>query len=174
MSDRQMTKADWAAKREAARVARQRRWEEVERPRWKAAVRAEVEQRGLAGFMNNTRWQALVDAVYARLPFPPGFQLKSVSRESDPAPDVEAVRYWGAWSELEPYFDIEWLRVVPRCRKHRGRLVADEVVDCTDAFRTLLQELRIPYREDEARTFWIYGYAAADPATLTSPPEEPT
>ena len=55
-----------------------------------------------------------------------------------------------------------------------GRLVADEWIDCTDGFRDLLTRLRIPFREDQVGTFWIYGYAPADPATLTSPDETPT
>ena len=169
-----MTAADQAARREADRLARERRWEEVERPRWKAEVQAELERRGLAGFMNDTRWRVLIEGVYADLPFPPGFQLKPVTGEPDPEPNTRALAYWGSWDELQPFFALEWLRVVPRYRSHRGQLVADEIVDCTDAFRALLQRLRIPFREDAARTFWIFGYAPADPATLTLPPETPT
>lgn len=174
MKRRPFARADPTASRDAERVARQKRWEEVELPRWKAEVRAETERRGLAGFMNDARWRALIEAVHADLPFPPGFQLKPVTGEADPEPDATALAYWGAWDELQPFFAVEWLRVVPRYRKHRGRLAADEIVDCTDAFRALLRRLRIPFREDGARTFWIFGYASADPATLTSLPETPT
>jgi hypothetical protein len=169
-----MTRADWAAKREADREARRSRWSEVEEPRFKAAVLAEVERRGLASFMNDTRWRALVEAVHAELPFPPPFQLQPVLGEREPPWNVEAVDYWGAWSELESFFAIEWLRVLPRYRKFVGRLVGDEWIDCTDAFRTVLGRLRIPFREDDAGTFWIYGYAAADAATLTAADESPT
>ena len=145
-----------------------------EDPKLKAAVLAEVERRGLASFMNATRWSALCEAVYAELPFPPPFQLQSVLGEREPPWDTEAVSYWGAWSELAPFRDIERLRVLPRYRRPVGRLVADEWIDCTDGFRDLLIRLRIPFREDQVGTFWIYGYAAADPATLTSPDETPT
>lgn len=169
-----MTAAKWAAKREADREARQKRWSEVEEPRLKAAVRAETERRGLASFMNETRWRALVDAVHAELPFPPPFQLQPVLAEREPPWDLEVVDYWGAWGELEPFFAIEWLRVLPRYRKPMGRLGADEWVDCTEAFRALLIRLRIPHREDDAGSFWIYGYAPADPATLTPTDETPT
>lgn len=169
-----MTRADWAAKREADREARQKRWSEVEEPRFKAAVRAEIERRSLASFMNETRWRSLVDAVHAELPFPPPFQLQSVLGEREPPWDFEAVDYLGAWSELEPFFAIEWLRVLPRNRKPLGRLVADDRVDCTEAFRALLNRLRVPHGEDAAGSFWIYGYAPADPATLTPTDETPT
>ena len=140
----------------------------------RAAVRAEVVRRGLASFMNATRWSALCDAVYADLPFPPPFQLQSVLGEREPPWDTESVSYWGAWSELAPFWDVEWLRVLPRYRKPVGRLLADEWLDCTGAFRDLLKRLHIPFREDDAGTFWIYGYAPADPATLTPPPGTPT
>ena len=174
MNRGQPTREDLAAQRLAEREARQKRWLEVDRPRFKAAVRAEVERRGLASFMNRTRWEALRKAVHAELPFPPAFQLRWVTGDPEPFMDPDAVIGWGAWDELEPSFAIEWIRVIPRYRKHRGRLVADEVVDCTDAFRELLVRLGIPFGEDGKATFWIYGYAPADPATLTPPAETPT
>ena len=171
-----MTKADRAARRAADLEARQQRWLEVEEPKFRAEVRAAVERRGLASFMNDTRWRALCEAVYAELPFPPAFQLQSVLGEREPLADPEALAGgWGGWSELgDAAWAVEWLRVVPRHRRPRGRLVADEVIDCADAFRGVLERLHIPYREDGARTFWIYGYAPADPATLTPPSETPT
>ena len=72
----------------------------------RVAVRAEVERRGLASFMNATRWNALCEAVYAELPFPPPFQLQSVLGEREPPWDTATVSYWGAWSELAPYWDV--------------------------------------------------------------------
>lgn len=133
----------------------------------KAKVLAEVERRGLASFMNQTRWEKLCEAVYAELPFPPAFDLQTVLGKRQPLMDTGPARFWGSWSELEPFFEIEWLRVIPRYCRHVAMLLPDEVIDCTDRFRDLLVRLRIPFREDEARTFWIYGYAPADPATLT-------
>ena len=174
MSGRQATRAENQARREAEREARRQHWLEVDLPKRRAEVRSEVERRGLASFMNDTRWRALCEAVQVDLTFPPGFQFKPVVGEADPEPDIEALTYLGAWSELEPFFEIEWLRVVPRYRQPVGALVSDEIVDATDAFRDILVRLGVAFREDEARTFWIYGYAPADPATLTSPPEKPT
>lgn len=172
--NKQPTKAEWAARRDADQAARRKHWLEVERPAMKARVLAEVERRGLASFMNRTRWERLCEAVYAELPFPPAFDLQTVFGERGPPMDMSAVQGWGSWSELEPFFEIEWLRVAPRYSRHVGMLVPDEVVDCSDAFRDLLVQQGVPFREDEAKTFWIYGYAPADPATLTSPHETPT
>lgn len=171
---RQLTGAERAAEREAGREARQKRWLEVERPALKARVLAEVERRGLASFMNRTRWEKLSEAVYVELPFPPAFDLQTVLGKREAPMDTRAAPFPGDWRELEPFFEIEWLRVIPRYSRHVAMLLADEVVDCTDAFRDLLVRLGVPFREDEARTFWIYGYAPADPATLTSSPEKPT
>lgn len=131
-----------------------------------ARVLAEVERRGLASFMNRTRWERLCEAVATELPFPPAFDLQTVLGKREPLMDTSVPSFLGDWPELEPYFDVEWVRVVPRRSRPVGRLVPEEVVDCTDVFRDLLVRLGVPFREDEARTFWIYGYAAADPATL--------
>lgn len=160
---------------EAARAIRREQYLTVELPKLRARVRAEVERRGLASFMNRTRWEALCAAVYAELPFPPPFQLQSVLGERESLWDSDEVDYWGDWGgeSLEPLVSIEWLRVVPRYRKHVGMLVPDEVVDASDQFRALLVRLAAPCREDD-RGFWIYGYASADPATLTPPVETPT
>ncbi|MDP3803345.1 DUF6678 family protein [Brevundimonas sp.] len=171
---KQPTRAERAAEREADLAGRRQHWLEVERPKMKAKVLAEVERRGLASFMNRTRWERLCEAVYAELPFPPAFDLQTVLGQREPLMDTDAPSFWGSWSELEPFFEIEWLRVAPRWSRHVAMLLPDEVIDCGDAFRDLLVRLGVPFREDEAKTFWIYGYAPADPATLTSPPETPT
>lgn len=176
MDKGQPTKADRAAQREADRAARQQRWLEMELPRLKAAVMAEVQRRSLASFMNRTRWEALRDAVLAELPFPPAFQRQDVLGPREAAWRLDHVDGQGAWidEDLEPLFSIEWLRVVPRHRTFPGALVEGPTADCTDQFRDLLARLHIPHLEDAARTFWIYGYAPADPATLTAPDETPT
>ena len=126
----------------------------------KARSLAAIEARGLVSLMNDTRWQALVDGVYARLPFPPPFQIKLVDADApEPAEFEHNVAYHGAWSELWPFFHIEWLRVRPRWLKHRGQLVAPETVDCSPEFVALVRELRVPHRLD-GDTVWIYGHAA--------------
>lgn len=168
------TGADQAAKRGVDPAARQERWLEVERPQMKARVLAEVERRGLASFMNRTRWERLCEAVDTELPFPPAFDLQTVLGGRGPLMSTDAPSFHGDWQALQPYFHVEWVRVAPRWSRGLGRLVPDEVIDCSDAFRDLLLRLGVPFREDQARTFWIYGYAPADPATLTSPPETPT
>jgi hypothetical protein len=171
---KQLTKAERAAGREVEWAARRKHWLEVERPKMKAELLAEVERRGLASFMNRTRWESLCEAVCAELPFSPAFDLQTVLGEREPPMDTRAAPFLGDWCDLEPYFCIERLRVVPRHSRHVAMLLPDEVFDCSDAFRDILTRLRVPFHEDEAKTFWIYGYAPADPATLTPPFETPT
>ncbi|MDR3353716.1 MAG: hypothetical protein LBO21_01605 [Synergistaceae bacterium] len=79
----------------------------------------------------------------------------------------DAPRYVGDWSgfwdggEALPLFlNIEWLEVLPRNGKHRGRLIADEVLDETDAFIALLKRINIPDEEKNGRVV-IYGYKKA-------------
>jgi hypothetical protein len=138
-------------------------------------IQAELDRRGLASFMNRTRRDALRKAVAEELPFPPPYQLQDVTAPRQALWESDEVDFHGDWSDesLEPVLGIEWLRVVPRWRKHVGMRVAPEIVDCSDQFRDLLVRLRLPWREDERR-FWIYGYAPADPATLTWDGEKPT
>jgi hypothetical protein len=135
--------------------------------KFRADVFAAVEARGLVSLMNDTRWTALVDGIYTRLPFPPPFQFKDVLME-EPSPESfeHDVAYHGAWQELFPYYQVEWLRVRPRYLKHQGKLVPPKLIDCTDQFVTLVRELRCPHRLD-ADTVWIYGHAASTAGIVT-------
>ena len=163
MTGKQLTKADWAARREADRAARQARWTEIERPRLKAAVRAEVERRGLASFMNATRWRALQKAVLTEMPFPPIFQLQSViGPRVDPLPPG-VMGGWGGWADdLADFAFIEWIQVRPLVAHTRGALIAPRIEDGSDPFREILQRLNIPFAERDG-DFWIYGYADRAP-----------
>jgi hypothetical protein len=97
-------------------------------------------------------WDALQHAVANELPFPPPYQMKCVDRPPHPEPFDADVDYWGDWSDeaLYPFSEIEWLRVRPRYLKHRGRLVAPEVVDIEAEFVALLERLAVPYARDGA------------------------
>lgn len=166
---------DSEAERESLRAAYREHYLKVELPKLKARIQAEVDRRGLASFMNRSRWAALIKAVHEELPFPPPFQIQAVTGPRQALWESDDVNYWGDWSAegVEPLLEIEWIRVVPRYLKHRGMLIDPEVIDCTDQFRDLVRRLRLPSREDE-RGIWIYGYAPADPATLTPADETPT
>lgn len=152
----------------AAQAAWQENYLKLSNLKFRAEIQAEVDRRGLASFMNRTRWAALIKAVHEELPFPPPFQIQAVTGPRQALWENDDVNHWGDWSAegVEPVLEIEWMRVVPRYLKHRGVLIAPEVIDCRAEFRELVKRLRLPWREDE-RGIWIYGYAPADPATLT-------
>ncbi|HYC75653.1 DUF6678 family protein [Brevundimonas sp.] len=158
-----------------ARAANREHYLKVVLPKLEAGIQTEMDRRGLASFMNRTRWAPLCKAVHEELPFPPPFQIQDMTGPRQVLWASDDVDHWGDWSaeSLEPVLSIEWMRIVPRYLKHRGMLVAPEIIDCTTQLRDLVKRLRLPWREDE-RGIWIYGYAPADPATLTSPPEAPT
>lgn len=160
---------------EAERAAWQENCFKVQNLKLKAEIRAEVDRRGLASFMNRTRWDAFCKAVHEELPFPPPLQIQDLRGPRQTLWASDEVDHWGDWSaeSLEPVLSIEWVRVVPRYLKHRGMLVSPEIIDCSAQFRDLVTRLHLPWREDD-RGIWIYGYAAADPATLTWNDEKPT
>lgn len=113
----------------------------------------------LSSVMNNTKWRELKDAVLHTLPFPPPYQAKYVLEDKLFPEDFEGdVWYWGDWEEgLLPFYEVEWIRVRPRYQQHRGKLVAPEIVDCTDEFISILQMHNIPFKQ-ENDSIYIYGY----------------
>jgi len=143
----------------------------------KAAVRAEVERRGLASFMNATKWAELKRAVMIELPFVPAAQRQDVLKPPERLAGVHDCWQGHHWDHetIQPFYSIEWLRLIPRYYEFTGALTPYRVAgDCTDQLRAILERLNIPFREDRERTFWLYGYASADPATLTPPSETRT
>ncbi|GKV54477.1 hypothetical protein NCCP2222_04240 [Sporosarcina sp. NCCP-2222] len=125
----------------------------------KMRVMEAVADRNLASVMNDTKWRELQDAVLNELLFPPPYQIKYVMEDQLYPEEFESdVWYWGDWIEgIDPFYNVEWIRVRPRYLKHRGRLVSPEVVDIADDFGKILKELSIPYRLDQD-TYTIYGY----------------
>lgn len=127
----------------------------------KKKIQAVVYEKQLSSILNNTKWEKLQNGVLTTLPFPPPFQAKYVLEEK-PVPETfdEDVWYLGDWIEgLLPFYSVEWIRVRPRCVKHRGRLIKPDLIDITEDFRTLLTNIQIPYIEKD-NSFFIYGYAS--------------
>ncbi|MCM1416745.1 MAG: hypothetical protein NC430_12585, partial [bacterium] len=54
-------------------------------------------------------------------------------------------------------FAIEWIKVRPRILKHRGKLIAPELIDESTEFEAILKKYNIPY-EKQNDIFCIYGY----------------
>jgi len=65
----------------------------------------------------------------------------------------------GDWSDeaLTPFYEIEWIRIRPAYRQHRGKLIDDETIDETKDFLSILNTYSIPY-ETSNGTYIIYGY----------------
>ena len=127
----------------------------------KNAVRDAVAERGLASFMNDTKWKELALAVSKELPFPPPYQRKDVLESTAYPPEFnDDVSYRGDWTEgILPFFSIEWICVRPRYTKYaRSRVQQTVVDDCSDALRAILARYQIPFIERDD-SFWIYGYA---------------
>ena len=127
-----------------------------------------IEQKGLCSVMNTTKWKELKKVV-SELPFQPPFVIKEVDEEVTSYhtfdQDERHEGDWGLYLEnylggdlfATPYFAIEWVKVRPRILKTQGRLIADKVVDETEAFIKGLNQYGIPYEEQDG-TVIIYGY----------------
>lgn len=126
---------------------------------FKKRVNRVVVQKQLCSIMNETKWGSLQKGVINSLPFAPPYQVKYVLDDAHyPENFDNDVWYLGDWIEgLSPFYSIEWIRVRPRYLKHKGNLLPPEMIDISNEFVSILEELKIPYKE-ENNTFFIYGY----------------
>lgn len=127
--------------------------------------------------MNRTKWLELRDVVETELPFIPAWEVQNILLE----PRIvrrgrlaEAGGHGWTHEDMPPFFLVEWLRLIPRrhARTDGPLRPMRAVEDCTDALRGALQRLSIPFAHDDEGAIWVFGYASADPATLTPPLEE--
>lgn len=129
----------------------------------KEKVRKVVSEKGLSSVMNDTKWLKLQSAI-VKLPFAPPY-IEKLILEDKTFKEVQigdAPQWLGDWSPCYQegmflFFAIEYIKVRPCYAEHNGQLVAPKIVDESAAFEQLLQELHIPYEEDNG-TFIIYGY----------------
>ena len=127
---------------------------------YKALIRRLLTERGLASCMNDTKWRGLCRGIIT-LPFPPAYQIKRIDSDTpEPLELPHAPDYFGDWGRTpEAAFGIhiEWLRIAPRYSRHRGRLIAPAIEDCSSELLALLRQLRLPF--DEVNGFiMLYGH----------------
>lgn len=145
-------------------------------PEIRARLQAELQRRGLASFMNQTKWRELRAAVEIGLPFVPAWEVQNILLPAQTVRrgliSVGGGHRWN-YEDMPPFPLVEWVRMIPRIHAAvGGPLRPMQVVeDCTEDLRAVLVRLSIPFLEDEEGAFWVYGYAPADPATLTPPLE---
>lgn len=134
--------------------------------RQKQRVRDFLAQRSLGSYMNDTKWRGLCLAMRA-LALPPAYQSKNVFDDLPCPVDLPyAPDYIGDWActpEASLGLHIEWIKIAPRYRQHRGRLIAPEIVDCSAEVRALLSELRLPVVEQDG-FFLLLAHASGEPA----------
>ena len=130
--------------------------------RQKQRVRDILAQRSLGSYMNDTKWRELCLGMRA-LAFPPAYQSKSVFEDLPCPVDLPyAPGYVGDWActpEASLGLHIEWLRIAPRYRQHRGRLIAPEILDCSKEVLALLSRLGLPVVE-QGGFFVLLGHGS--------------
>jgi len=133
-------------------------------PGQKQRVRDILTQRSLGSYMNDTKWRELCLGMRA-LAFPPAYQGKSVFEDLPSPVDLpHAPDYIGDWActpEASLGLHIEWIKIAPRYRRQRGRLIAPEILDCSDEVRALLSGLRLPVIEQDG-FFLLLAHASGE------------
>lgn len=133
----------------------------------KERVKNIVRQRNLVSYMNNTKWNELRNAMMNEMPFSPPFIVKFLFEENCLEQQFleKDVDYSGDWyyglsidgHYFNGAFAIEWLKIRPRYIKHRGMLIAPEIIDAEDIFVSILKKYSIPYEENNG-VYCIFGY----------------
>jgi hypothetical protein len=141
----------------------------AEQEKYKQKTMDAIQSRGLCSIMNNTKWRELKKSVMA-LPFPPPFIEKTVLEEETEYhkrlnSDVYGSDNWGSENDdylgddelAIPFWAIEWVKIRPRYKEHRGRLIPPEIIDETEEFIAVLNKYNIPFVEDNG-AYIIYSY----------------
>ncbi|WP_432286695.1 DUF6678 family protein [Aminobacter sp. BA135] len=128
----------------------------------KKRIREILTERGLASYMNDTKWRELCRGMY-QLPFPPAYQVKYVHQAPETHELEYAPAYFGDWArthEASLGLHIEWIRIAPRYTEHRGLLVSPVIQDCSSELIALLTRIHVPFIEQDSFVV-IYGHGSA-------------
>lgn len=120
-------------------------------------------ERNLTSHLNDRKWRKLCAGIEA-LPFAPAYQVKRLN-EAEPYPSTidyvpDYLGDWGKTYEATLDVQIEWITVAPRYKRFIASALAPVIEDCSDPFRALLNNLRMPFVEREG-LFTIYGHSPA-------------
>lgn len=129
-------------------------------PAQKARLRKLLMERGLASYMNDTKWRELCWGI-GELAFAPAYQIKCVDRDTpEPSELAYAPAYLGDWARTPEAclgIHVEWLKIAPRYARHGGARATPAIEDCTSALLALLDRLKIVYDEQDG-FITLYGH----------------
>lgn len=130
----------------------------------KMRIREILTLRGLASYMNDTKWRKLCRGIEL-LPFPPAYQAKYIDSDTLEPLELEyAPAYFGDWArtpEASLGIHIEWLKIAPRYSRHPGRLISPAIDDCSSELLTLLDRLRLLFVQQDSFIV-LYGHRGTD------------
>jgi len=112
-----------------------------------------INERGLASFMNDTKWKSAIMALQSISGYQVKFRTRLVTDSNDPPNHWEGGFPWHV-----PIFEfIEWLELDSIVRTKRGNLLADHEENFEPAIARALVQARIPFSL-ESGTVRIWGY----------------
>ncbi len=129
----------------------------------KRRIREILTERGLASYMNDTKWRKLCRSI-DKLPFRPAYQIKCVDGDApEPCELQHAPTYFGNWAKTPEAglgIHIEWMKIAPRYSPYRGRSISQAVQDCSSELLALLSRLQLPFVEQDSFIV-LYGHGSA-------------
>jgi len=120
-----------------------------------------INENGLVSVMNNSRWNALVEAITSNSDFRPMARFKFLRDSS-----AEVNFSFADW-ECVCKGDsscIEWIEIDPIKRERRGQLMQDKETDFSKYIGSQLSGSNIPYSIESGKfRVWGYFYPGSQP-----------
>ena len=131
---------------------------------FKKKIQDIIAQRQLTSCMNDTKWNELRTAMTEEMPFPPPYSVKFLDCAAPVPPDTHHTGDWHYVYAIDGEafngaYAVEWIKIVPKLIKPKGRLIPPDITDASAELIDILKKHSIPYEEKDGE-YIIYGYKA--------------
>ena len=118
-----------------------------------------ISEKGLASYMNQTRWRALADELTSNKELEPKVRLKYL-HDSDPMPGFSYLDW--EWVRHGESSSIEWMDIDPLKKESLGKLIPDKETDINGFIEACLKNAKVKYSIEDNK-YRVWGYAATQP-----------
>lgn len=128
-----------------------------------------ISENGLTSYMNNTKWNELINALNNEISFSPPYEVQFLFDSQDystgfyKAIEEKSLQYAECYDNEtfnnQEYFLIEWLKIHPKYYERIGGQLYYKIVEhsCESELIEILKKYNIPY-EYKNEVYTIYGY----------------